>query len=348
MPFFSICVPQYNRTSFLIEACKSLQDQTFAQFEVCISDDCSTDGRQDELISFLQSSGLSFSYTRHRSNLRYDANLRSAIHQARGQFAFLLGNDDCLASPTVLEELHRQLQVHDRTCVVISNYEDFKAGRRFARVGYTGMFGSGPRVAVSAFRNFSFLSGIALRTDKAHEHASSRWDGSEMYQMFLGSRIIAAGGALLCVDAVTVRKDIHIQGETVDSYATRPRITSWAIAEQRLPLVQVGRLVVDATEPYEPGLVHCRSIETVFRQLYLFTFPFWIVEYRRVQSWPYAIGVCLGLRPRNSLGDIALPRAARLRLSLLFWTASLAALLIPARVFAALHWTLYRAAKALH
>ncbi|MDB9482187.1 glycosyltransferase, partial [Dolichospermum circinale CS-537/05] len=38
-PFFSICIPQYNRTSFLIEACKVLAQQTFKNFEVCISDD---------------------------------------------------------------------------------------------------------------------------------------------------------------------------------------------------------------------------------------------------------------------------------------------------------------------
>jgi len=38
-PLFSICIPQHNRTSFLIEACKSLQSQTFTDFEICISDD---------------------------------------------------------------------------------------------------------------------------------------------------------------------------------------------------------------------------------------------------------------------------------------------------------------------
>ena len=28
-PFFSICIPQHNRTSFLIEVCRSLDAQTF-------------------------------------------------------------------------------------------------------------------------------------------------------------------------------------------------------------------------------------------------------------------------------------------------------------------------------
>src|SRR2546423_1680431 len=108
-PYFSVCIPQYNRTSFVIEACKSLQRQTFTDFEVCISDDCSTDGRSGELVDFLKSSSLTFVYHKQATNVRYDANLRSAIELARGRFAFLLGNDDSLASPTVLEEIHARL-----------------------------------------------------------------------------------------------------------------------------------------------------------------------------------------------------------------------------------------------
>ena len=74
-PFFSVCIPQFNRTSFLIEACKVLNGQTFRDFEICISDDCSTDGRETELIQYLQQSGLSFTYKKQPKNKRYDANL---------------------------------------------------------------------------------------------------------------------------------------------------------------------------------------------------------------------------------------------------------------------------------
>src|SRR5215469_255447 len=78
-PFFSICIPQYNRTSFLLKACESLRSQTFRSFEVCISDDCSTDGRRGDLLSYLQKSDLVFTYGVTPRNLRYDANLRNAI-----------------------------------------------------------------------------------------------------------------------------------------------------------------------------------------------------------------------------------------------------------------------------
>ena len=43
-PYFSVCVPQHNRTSFLLEALRVLAGQQFRDFEVCIADDWSTDG----------------------------------------------------------------------------------------------------------------------------------------------------------------------------------------------------------------------------------------------------------------------------------------------------------------
>lgn len=345
-PFFSICIPQYNRTSFLIEACTSLERQTFTGFEVCISDDCSTDGRADELAEFLRKSSLPFVYHRHESNRRFDANLRSAIGLARGRFAFLLGNDDSVASPEVLERLHAELESHADACVAITNYADYRTGRMFARVTRSGIVGVGPSVASSAFRNFSFVSGVILRTDKAREHATSRWDGSEMYQMYLGSRIIASGGALLYIQELAIRKDIFIPSETVDSYAARPRLDPCPIVERPLPLGQIGRLVADAIAPSGMPDAKGQSIERIFRQLYTFTFPFWILEYRRVQSRRYALGVCLGLRPANSMADLSLSAAGRVRLSLLFWMAAVAALVIPEAVLTSLQGLLYRAAKA--
>src|ERR1700722_12253815 len=105
MPFFSICIPQHNRTSFLIEACRQLKLQTCQDFEICISDDCSTDGRGEELQQFLRESQLSFVYRKQEKNRRYDGNLRAAIGLASGEYCILMGNEDCLGGDTALEVL---------------------------------------------------------------------------------------------------------------------------------------------------------------------------------------------------------------------------------------------------
>lgn len=346
-PVFSVCIPQHNRTSFVIEACKSLRAQTFRRFEICVSDDCSTDGRQDEVIDFLNASGCSFAYARQPRNLRYDGNLRASISLARGEFVFLLGNDDCLARPTTLEELYEHIRAAGDVSAVLTNYEEFASGKRIARIGGTRIVGFGPNVAARTFRNFSFVSGVILNTTGAHAQATSRWDGTEMYQMFLAARMIAAGGQLLYVDTVAVRKDVQVPGEHVDSYALWPRVDPCPIVERHLPVGRIGQLIADALAPYESPAERERSIERIARQLYLFTYPFWLVEYRRVQSWRYALGVCLALRPRHSLAGLPVSRFAFIRLSALFWASSVAALALPAPIFSALRGSLYRLAKAV-
>ena len=136
-PFFSVCIPQYNRTSFLIKVCESLAEQTFRNFEVCISDDCSTDGREEELIGFLEKSQLSFVYRKQEQNKRYDGNLRASIELARGKFCFLLGNDDSLNLLTTLEDLYAEIQRFAPVGVVITNYADFSTGKKFKRIKKT-------------------------------------------------------------------------------------------------------------------------------------------------------------------------------------------------------------------
>jgi len=62
-----------------MEALRVLDTQTFTNFEVCISDDVSNDGREKELLDYLESSSLSYVYVRQDKSLRYDANIRASI-----------------------------------------------------------------------------------------------------------------------------------------------------------------------------------------------------------------------------------------------------------------------------
>jgi hypothetical protein len=94
----------------------------------------------------------------------------------------------------------------------------------------------------------------------------------------------------------------------------------------------MGGLVYDAVRP-EAGPTSAALGTLIFVQIIVFTYPFWIVEYRRVQSWKYAAGICLGMRPRNLLEGVDLPlwRAALLRL--IYAGVTAAGLLCPIRVY---------------
>lgn len=345
-PFFSVCIPQYNRTSFLIENLRALARQNYENWEVCVSDDCSTDGREEELIAELDTLNIPYVYYRLPRNGRYDVNLRSSISLATGSWCLLMGNDDCLNGPGALALVEAGLKRHPEAGVATTNYEEFDGSRTFRRVAATGIAGGGPAVAVSRFRNFSFVSGVILRADRARAHVTDKWDGSEMYQMYLGCRILAEGYALLEIADCVVQKSIVIPGESVDSYAARPRVDSSPIVERRIPLVQMGGLVYDAVRP-ESGRQAAAFCTLIFSQILLFTYPFWILEYRRVQSWRYAAGICLGMRPRNLLQGVDTPWWRACGLRLMYCAVTAAGLLCPLWLFDSWHRPLYRVAKAV-
>ena len=347
-PFFSICIPQYNRTDFLIAACESFASQKFRDFEVCISDDCSNDGKERLLLDHLGRLSLSFVYSRTQSNIRYDANLRNAISLSKGKYLLLIGNDDALSDSDVLQSIHDELVRFEPIAAAITNYRELTSGKIYRRMTTAGVLGCGPHVAVMNFRNYSFLSGVILGGDEARKCATEAVDGSEMYQMFLGTRLIAAGGRLLAIDRVCINKDIEVPGQIVESYRTTPRLVSAPILERPLPMGRLLKVVAAGLDPHHEGADRQANLLRVAGQLYRFTYPFWIVEYRRVQSWRYALGVFLALRPTRITDGLSLSRSVNLRLWVIYMVGGLVALSIPIAAFDALRPHFYSLAKRIH
>jgi hypothetical protein len=342
-PFFSICIPHHNRASFLIRVLQSIEEQTFRDVEICISDDASTDHSRQAVADFAATTSLGLRVARQAVNVRYDANLRAAISMAEGSYCFLLGNDDALASRDVLERIAGELQQRPAG-VVLTNFEDYETGARIVRAPRAGLVAGGPDVAVRQYRNFSFVSGIVFDRNMALQHATAEWDGSEMYQMFTACRIIASGGPLMMLSLSSVRKDVRVPGELVDSYALRPRLDRQAIQAESLPLMQIPRLVFAAVAPYARGRQRSLAFRIVW-QLYAFTLPYWIVEYRRVQSLRYALGVALGASVGRVAGTLPLSTFHGLVLRVFYPLITAAAALVPVRAFTRFHRLLHGLAK---
>jgi len=99
MPKFSIAIPAHNRREFLAQAVASCQLQTIEDFEVVVSDDCST----DDLGAVVR--GFGDTRVRHdRSPERLGAakNHQRAVELAKGQYVITLNSDDLLL-PECLE-----------------------------------------------------------------------------------------------------------------------------------------------------------------------------------------------------------------------------------------------------
>ena len=129
-PYFSICIPQYNRTDFLLKALESFSSQTFTDFEVCIYDDNSNDNGEGKILNYLENSTLSYSYYRSESNGKYDVSLRGAIGLSNGRYVFLMGNDDGLVDCKTLELIHNHIEQYNDISVVITNYLELTTGEQ--------------------------------------------------------------------------------------------------------------------------------------------------------------------------------------------------------------------------
>ncbi|MEP6602761.1 MAG: glycosyltransferase family A protein [Spartobacteria bacterium] len=108
-PAITVIMPVFNAGPFLAPAIESLFAQTFADFELVIVDDASSDGSVEAIRQFARSDSRLRSFFQ-RENQGISATRNFAIEQARGEYIAFLNHDD-IALP---ERLARQLEFLQR------------------------------------------------------------------------------------------------------------------------------------------------------------------------------------------------------------------------------------------
>ena len=101
----SICIPTYNRSKYLNNCLNSiLISKSFSsiKFEVCISDN-----RSDEsilpIVNFYKKKKLVINYKKNQKNLGFGANFYKVVKMAKGEFIWVIGNDDLLYKDALRE-----------------------------------------------------------------------------------------------------------------------------------------------------------------------------------------------------------------------------------------------------
>jgi glycosyltransferase involved in cell wall biosynthesis len=94
-PTVSVCIPTYNYADFLPDAIESVLNQDFADFELVVSDDASTDGTA-ELVGQYAASDSRIRLFRNEKNLGMNGNIKRAADLGRGRFIKILCADDWL------------------------------------------------------------------------------------------------------------------------------------------------------------------------------------------------------------------------------------------------------------
>ena len=94
MPAISVCMPTYNGAAYLKEAIDSVLSQSFTDFELIITDDCS----KDETLSIAQSySDSRIRVYRNETNKGLVGNWNESLGKAEGRYIQFFFQDDIMA-----------------------------------------------------------------------------------------------------------------------------------------------------------------------------------------------------------------------------------------------------------
>jgi len=94
-PKISICIPTYNGLPYITVLMDELLNSSCTNFDIVISDDCSTDGTW-EYVSALSSVDDRVKCFRNSNNLGMDGNFSKSVEVATGEYAWLCGQDDII------------------------------------------------------------------------------------------------------------------------------------------------------------------------------------------------------------------------------------------------------------
>jgi glycosyltransferase involved in cell wall biosynthesis len=102
----SIVIPTYNRAIFLENLLACIIPQTEkvrGEIEICISNNCSTDNTREIVANFQKKYPGLINYNENKKNLGFDRNVLLVMEMARGDFVWLLGDDDMIVDDGIKE-----------------------------------------------------------------------------------------------------------------------------------------------------------------------------------------------------------------------------------------------------
>lgn len=117
-PFFSIVMPTFNHGKFIDKAIRSVLEQDYEDFELIISNNCSTDNTDEIVQKYINDKRIK--YWVNDKNIGMLANGKKCVLAASGEYVNYLGSDDFLM-PGHLRTLREVAVAHPEIDVIYSN-----------------------------------------------------------------------------------------------------------------------------------------------------------------------------------------------------------------------------------
>jgi len=205
----SVCIPAYNRSALLPALLESILTQDFNEFEVVINEDKSPE--REQIYSVVESYAARYPgrirYFENQNNFGYDANLRSLIERARGEYCLFMGNDD-LMCPGSLNIISNVISKHPRIGVFLRSFAAFDGDpsnivQTFKYFDRELFFPSGAETISTFYKRCVVIPGVVLRREAALEFSSNQFDGTLLYQIYLVANILVQWNGVFSPEIVT-------------------------------------------------------------------------------------------------------------------------------------------------
>ena len=128
--YFSVIIPAFNVDRYIQNTLKSLEKQTYNNFEIIIINDGSTDNTERAINNYISKSNLKIKYF-YQNNKGVSAARNKGIKESIGEYIYFLDADD-LTNPNLFEKLNRILSnkydiVYFKYNIIDSNYNLIKS-----------------------------------------------------------------------------------------------------------------------------------------------------------------------------------------------------------------------------
>ena len=140
MPKYSIITPVYNSFELMDRYFKSLNDQTFKDFEVIIVDDSSSDGSYEKLEQYAENSTLNIKVKKTNKNLGPGNARNIGIDSATGEWITFIDNDDWV-DIKLLQKINDIIKDNNVNCVIYDYYTTNGKDIKIASSLYSGKTG---------------------------------------------------------------------------------------------------------------------------------------------------------------------------------------------------------------
>jgi glycosyltransferase involved in cell wall biosynthesis len=120
-PKVSVCMPVFNGENFIADAIASILGQTFADFELIVTDNASTDGTE-RIVREAAARDPRVRYVRNPENMGAAENYNIGFRLARGQYVKWAAHDDML-SPDFLERTAAILDANPTVSIAFGRTE---------------------------------------------------------------------------------------------------------------------------------------------------------------------------------------------------------------------------------